>query len=102
MLQLQLKQSEAIPIELEEEARRKLLALDIEKQNLEETTIGLRTLMADVEKTWHQRYCQIGAWQAEFRTEEAAIRSHSDTQTQAITQNCSAAPPDSFLPGPQP
>lgn len=63
MLQLQLKQSEAIPIELEEEARRKLLALDIEKQHLEETTIGLRTLMADVEKTWHQRYCQIGAAQ---------------------------------------
>ena len=43
------------------------------------------------------RYSQIGAWQAEFRTKEAAIRSHAAAHGETVTQHCSAESPAAYL-----
>jgi hypothetical protein len=64
---VQLQDQATKSTESEDEIRGKLVTLDIERHHLEETTIGLRSLMQSVEQSWSEKYCQL-AKQGSVRT----------------------------------
>lgn len=79
-------------LSIEEETRDRLLALDIERQHLEETTSGLRALMNSVESSWSTKLEQLKPLTEQDQPKncsaliEAQLNESAERESKAIQQ----------------